>query len=1123
MGLTINGVNYDSYLKKGTLDHVNVLRSEPDTLTFNLIPGAPVPTSGAAVEFTLPDGTLLFGGEVTGNPGAPVGFRSIGYQVQCSDWRNRANRKTVNARYQSTTGGAIIVDLFAQLAPEFDTSLVDLGGPLIKAVRFKDTDNTRLTDVLDKLAGYTGYIWDITPDKKVIWQAPGTTVCPFSLTDASRNFQSLTVNVIREGLANRVIVVGGNMPDSKLTTDYWTGDGLTTRFRLSGTPATLDTYVLLQEDFASLDTSKWAVTSPDNPSPPAGHIASDGFLFTTLMQGAALAESGWLQVVGGDGTWGDVRCQAQVPSDRGKDGGRFEFDVYAEDATGHGRVGLWDPNAQDSLSGEQYGFLFDAGTIKPSEGGTAKTALASVTYTAGKTVRCRVMPKSTGGATYWVNTDDTGDTGLPADQRVPWRPSQWVKLYDSTAGSLTQFTVTPIFNQDFNGRVDRVRQYNPLLGVTLTVGGVAKVVGMLHVDEDSGCDALLGTDAGGVYVLAFFGDTTPASSAAVQLSFYNAIPIKLQVQDDASIAACKAIENPTNDPSGSDGIHESVISDQTITSLDLAITRGAAELAVTANPEVQLTFATREQGARSGQVITAALTADASGRDLAGSYLIQQVETKSLGDGVNYEATITASSKLKGLTDYLLDLLKRGQQMATTDDDTSPIVTIVSGSDTLALTDSGSVGGPSVKTTDTLSVTDSGSVTSGPVGPFIVGPDEDYTFTRASTANDPYTGAQVASGVPDYSTVSGVTGVQVREACTNLLTANQSSVETDLTGFAAYNGDETLSRDATVFWTGVASLKVVCPGSAANEGVQFGSGDAPAITGGQTYTLSVYVKGSGDITIYLGDGTANTMQSVTLTNTFQRVTITRTMAAGATNALLYILTTSTQALTFWVDGLQIEQSAYATSWQIGGTPRAAESLTIPTPGVISDTEWTALFLVHYDATTRDALFLDTYGPGQSFNTDNRIFAGINGGNSPTVAIYSSSGNYADATQISATESLPTGFYVVGIRYKASLLDLSLNGSSIASAVPKNPYAPTGLDWFIGGTPLSSVWNNLIVGIKCSNAWLSDAELAAITPSNWPDPKTAPITGQTYAVNYSGTLEPQYTPWAVVGLSAVAAD
>jgi len=214
--------------------------------------------------------------------------------------------------------------------------------------------------------------------------------------------------------------------------------------------------------------------------------------------------------------------------------------------------------------------------------------------------------------------------------------------------------------------------------------------------------------------------------------------------------------------------------------------------------------------------------------------------------------------------------------------------------------------------------------------------DQIATFTRASTAYK-QDGSQVASGVPRFEAVDGGRqGLTVEEGTTNLLTANQASVETDTTGFAP-NGGATITRDGTQHWNGKYCLKVVTPGAGASEGFFCNV----AMTAGETYTYSAYVRGSGTILLGIGDPDGTIYKwsdAITLTTTWTRYSVTITAEASGT-AYIFVVTQTAQGITFYVDGLQVEQKPYATSWHLPGASRAAEVLTVPTANVFAKGSW----------------------------------------------------------------------------------------------------------------------------------------------------------------------------------------
>lgn len=119
------------------------------------------------------------------------------------------------------------------------------------------------------------------------------------------------------------------------------------------------------------------------------------------------------------------------------------------------------------------------------------------------------------------------------------------------------------------------------------------------------------------------------------------------------------------------------------------------------------------------------------------------------------------------------------------------------------------------------------------------------------------------------------------------------------TGWTKYNSDETITSDATYYVNGSKSLKCICPGTNANEGVYF---TASNLTIGQTYavTINAYIPNSTVLTL----GTSSATTNITGTGIYKAYTTTFT--ATATTQNLNILTgNSPQAVTFYVDAVRV--------------------------------------------------------------------------------------------------------------------------------------------------------------------------------------------------------------------------
>ena len=166
------------------------------------------------------------------------------------------------------------------------------------------------------------------------------------------------------------------------------------------------------------------------------------------------------------------------------------------------------------------------------------------------------------------------------------------------------------------------------------------------------------------------------------------------------------------------------------------------------------------------------------------------------------------------------------------------------------------------------------------------------------------------------------TAVTVENGVMNLLSPDQSSVGTDLTGFIELRA--TISRSAEWAWCGGHSLKVVTPGTAEFEGFQTSS---RSVIPSRTYCASAYVlvPAGARMTFALAEWTAaayvgETVFSFIGTGIPQRVSVTRTFGATGARARLQLTTEHSfiQALTVYADGMMIHEGAYPLSWHIGG-------------------------------------------------------------------------------------------------------------------------------------------------------------------------------------------------------------
>lgn len=218
-------------------------------------------------------------------------------------------------------------------------------------------------------------------------------------------------------------------------------------------------------------------------------------------------------------------------------------------------------------------------------------------------------------------------------------------------------------------------------------------------------------------------------------------------------------------------------------------------------------------------------------------------------------------------------------------------------------------------------------------------------YSRSSVAYHPDTGEEIPEDTPVFvDFAEGKKGSLMVEGVTNLLTENQSSFETDTSGWFGNNTD--LTRINTVAWHGSWSLKCTPKVEGVNRGVY--SAIRTPVTVGESYTAQCRAMQLSGGTVKLRlrlewwdaptggtkISTSSYGESVTLDDTWQEIKVENKVAPeGATHVTICIYTeNSVSASEEWViDGIQLIQSSYSLPWHIGGSTRAApvKQITLP--------------------------------------------------------------------------------------------------------------------------------------------------------------------------------------------------
>ncbi len=245
------------------------------------------------------------------------------------------------------------------------------------------------------------------------------------------------------------------------------------------------------------------------------------------------------------------------------------------------------------------------------------------------------------------------------------------------------------------------------------------------------------------------------------------------------------------------------------------------------------------------------------------------------------------------------------------------------------------------------------------------------------------TGTDIQGPLVLQDTTNGSTALQVKNASgvqifnvdttdTNLI--SNPGIEINSTGWSAIGTSTTIRRDTSQTYLGLASLQVVT-GTAADSGAQFTLN--PVVTKASTnYTASFYARRANadatsftDIIVrYSADGTitaghfsdcgVTAMNTQTVANTgWTRFFCTVSSATTpTTSGYLLIKDTAGAAHTFYVDGVQLEESSSVSSY---GAGQISFNGVIQTPTTLSSLSNSTTALQVQNASAANLLTVDT--------------------------------------------------------------------------------------------------------------------------------------------------------------------
>jgi hypothetical protein len=335
--------------------------------------------------------------------------------------------------------------------------------------------------------------------------------------------------------------------------------------------------------------------------------------------------------------------------------------------------------------------------------------------------------------------------------------------------------------------------------------------------------------------------------------------------------------------------------------------------------------------------------------------------------------------------------------------------------------------------------------------------------------------------------------VMIEEGTTNLI--QNGSIETNTVWWSTNNSGATVTMNRItndgVIGSSCIEYAVTNPGSwhyLVNQFYGYGT-----ITSGAVYTLSFWARKTTPVTpnafVAIMDTSATNKvlseQYFTLTNKWQKFVFTFTAPSSGNLPTLYFSYgggSPTNVGTIRVDGVQLEQKAYATSYTDYGVVRSPDSLTIPTSGVVNPSKGTVIIKAYVDGDiASNSPAVNHYLFSTSTSASGLI--GIKKGQGVSVweAVLFNNSGVSQGAQSSGNVSV--GWHTFAIRWNSSENSLWIDGVKVGTKT--NPSLPTSLtsSAFIGSWGSIFYYNNLIEDVNIFFEDLTDSEMVVYTAAS----------------------------------------
>lgn len=286
-------------------------------------------------------------------------------------------------------------------------------------------------------------------------------------------------------------------------------------------------------------------------------------------------------------------------------------------------------------------------------------------------------------------------------------------------------------------------------------------------------------------------------------------------------------------------------------------------------------------------------------------------------------------------------------------------------------------------------------------------------------------------------------GILQPVASTNLFL--NPSVEVNLTGYGSFSGSETITRVTTQQRRGSYAIQVVTSASTNRGLVANNGGTGFLLTAGVTYTVSVDVWGTGGVPYLLYLSGPLSSQPGTLRfigrGRWERQVLTFTPTQTGAHNINLLKENSASTAPWWVDGWQLEQLPYATTYFDGDTVGYEYDYLDLTTGAEKPKPYQWLGTPHA-STSRRLVTTRSGGRRRSFDDFGLIALGATGAGLPPMLI--SSARFANGGG-RFQRAIPDvrALLIAGVIYSSSALGLQAQAAPLMPLL--NPeYGPATL-------------------------------------------------------------------------------